>query len=306
MKRLLGLFLALALAFGPVAQAGQPTLLGAGGVTVASGSLPLDSGPAASRAVSLRLLRTAYAGNDITVRRSSDSATSNIGFSSGVINTTALLSFCAATTCVVTTWYDQSGNARDWTAISGAEPVIVSAGSLITKGGFAALQDSTAQMGFTSTGASTGRPLTILSVWSSTTPTLDAGVLVYGNGSVNGVYYGTSTGGTANGKQSIASVGCCRVVDSTTALTSDTLFQGGIRFDTSTTYTFYLNGVANGTGADSTSFNAYTAATLGAEMSTGSTNGMIGFLSEFVEWTSALTDPQALAFAGNQKTYYGL
>jgi hypothetical protein len=67
-------------------------------------------------AYSLRKLRTAYTGNAIRVRRSSDSAETNIGFGSdGNLNTTALLAHCGSGDGFVTTWYDQSGNGRNAT-----------------------------------------------------------------------------------------------------------------------------------------------------------------------------------------------
>lgn len=306
MKKALTLLFALALAAWTPAQAGGLPLLGVGKPSVAApGGLPLDTGTAASRAFSLRKLRTAYAGNVVTVKRASDSTSSTIGFSGNVIDSTTLLTFCAATNCVVTTGYDQSGNARDWTAISGSEPQIVASGSLVTKGGFPSLNDSTGQMGFSSTGASTTTPLTILGVWAATTPTADRAYITYGNGSSFGFYYGTSTGGTANGKQSVAAAGCCRVFDSSTALTANTLFQGGVRAD-GTNYKFWLNGSPDGTGTYSQSFTAYTAANLGVDSNTTGGNGNIGYITEEMEFTSALTDAEADAKALEEKTYYGL
>ncbi|MFI7430117.1 arabinofuranosidase catalytic domain-containing protein [Micromonospora sp. NPDC049836] len=58
-----------------------------------------------------RALFSAYAGNLYQVRRSSDSATRDIGVLSagGYANATTQDSFCAGTTCVITVVYDQSG-----------------------------------------------------------------------------------------------------------------------------------------------------------------------------------------------------
>jgi hypothetical protein len=91
-------------------------------ITLASNPITpllLDSYPNAAVAYSLRKLRTAYSGNAIRVRRSSDNAEQDIGFnSSGELDTTALLAFVGTGVLnngFVTTWYDQSTNGRNAT-----------------------------------------------------------------------------------------------------------------------------------------------------------------------------------------------
>tara|TARA_R110000868_G_scaffold358716_1_gene620433 strand:- start:268 stop:1134 length:867 start_codon:yes stop_codon:yes gene_type:complete len=93
----------------------------------------LDLFPNASVAYSLRLLRSAYTGSAIRVRRSSDNTEQNIGFNSlGDLDTTALDTFCSGTNGFVTTWYDQSGNGNNLTQTTAAnQPQIVSSGSVI-------------------------------------------------------------------------------------------------------------------------------------------------------------------------------
>lgn len=85
-----------------------------------------------SAAYSLRKLRNAYTGNAIRVRRSSDNAEADIGFTtSGDLDTVALLAHCGAGNGFVTTWYDQSGNGRNATqTTAGAQPQIVNNGVL--------------------------------------------------------------------------------------------------------------------------------------------------------------------------------
>lgn len=84
-------------------------------------------------AFSVRKLRSAYAGAAFRVRRASDNAEQDIGFSAdGRLDTSALLTFCAATDGFVTTWYDQTGNLRHLTqATTTAQPQIVSAGAVL-------------------------------------------------------------------------------------------------------------------------------------------------------------------------------
>jgi 3D (Asp-Asp-Asp) domain-containing protein len=112
-------------------------ILGINGIIASSisGATPLllDLYPNAAAAYSVRKLRTAYTGNAIRVRRSSDNTEQDIGFVSGNLDTTALTSFCSGTNGFVTTWYDQSGNGRNATQTTAAnQPQIVSSGSVLT------------------------------------------------------------------------------------------------------------------------------------------------------------------------------
>jgi hypothetical protein len=88
-------------------------------------------------AYSLRKVRNAYAGSAIRVRRSSDNAELEIGFTaSGDLDTAALLAFVGGGNGFVTTWYDQSGNGRNATqATAGSQPQIVASGAVITMNG---------------------------------------------------------------------------------------------------------------------------------------------------------------------------
>ena len=61
-------------------------------------SLLLDLFPNANVAVSVRKLRTAYTGSCMKVRRSTDNATLDIGFSGNYLDTSSLLSFIGANT----------------------------------------------------------------------------------------------------------------------------------------------------------------------------------------------------------------
>jgi len=99
-------------------------------------SFLLDTYSGAAAAYSLRKLRTAYTGNAIRVRRSSDNAEQDFGFVSNVLDTASLLTFCGAGNGFVTTWYDQSGNANNATQTTAAnQPQIVSSGAMIAING---------------------------------------------------------------------------------------------------------------------------------------------------------------------------
>jgi hypothetical protein len=93
--------------------------------------LLLDLYPNASVAYSLRKLRTAYSGNCIRVRRSSDNTEQNIGFVGNELDTASLLTFCGVGNGFVTTWYDHSGSGRNATqSTAGNQPRIVNSGTL--------------------------------------------------------------------------------------------------------------------------------------------------------------------------------
>jgi hypothetical protein len=123
--------------FGDKLVAGQlPTQLGLIGSQVV-GDFLLDFYPNAAVAYSLRKLRLLYTGNAIRVRRSSDNTEQDIGFSAlGNLDTSSLTSFCGSGNGFVTTWYDQSGNARNATQTTASlQPQIVNNGSVIVDNG---------------------------------------------------------------------------------------------------------------------------------------------------------------------------
>lgn len=85
----------------------------------------LDTFSGAAAAYSLRLLSNSYSGNTIKVRRASDNAELDIGFSNGSLDTSAISTHCGSNDGFVTTWYDQSGNARNATQTNeGKQPKI--------------------------------------------------------------------------------------------------------------------------------------------------------------------------------------
>ena len=101
-------------------------------VPFASANLLLDQYSGATAAYSLRKLRTAYTGSAIRVRRSNDNTEQDIGFTStGDLDTSSLKIFVGANSGFVTTWYDQSTNARNATQTTAAnQPRIVNAGTV--------------------------------------------------------------------------------------------------------------------------------------------------------------------------------
>lgn len=125
------------------------------GSTPAPEPLLLDTYTGAAAAYSLRKLRTAYTGAAIRVRRSSDNAEQDIGFSGVDLDTAALLSFCGAGNGFVTTWYDQSETGNNATqATTTLQPQIVASGAVLIQGGLAAIQSNAQRLDFTGVSAS--------------------------------------------------------------------------------------------------------------------------------------------------------
>jgi hypothetical protein len=120
------------------------------GFRAPSGLTPLllDTYSGAAAAYSLRKLRTAYTGNAITVRRSSDNTSQQIGFdANGNLDTTALTTFVGAGNGFVSTWFDQSGNGRDLTQATAAnQPRIVNSGVIEILNGKAGLYNSSSSV----------------------------------------------------------------------------------------------------------------------------------------------------------------
>jgi hypothetical protein len=141
-----------------VSKLAASSLTGAGtlaaNLTVTGGGvLLLDLYPNAAAAYSLRKLRTAYTGSAIQVRRSSDNNVQDIGFTAlGVLDESALTTFCGSGNGFVTTWYDQSVNAinaSQGTALN--QPQIVSSGVVILLNAKPSLQfDNTSDVLITS------------------------------------------------------------------------------------------------------------------------------------------------------------
>lgn len=99
--------------------------------TVTTTPPPLDTYTGSVVAYSFRLLRTAYSGNCIKVRRSSDDTEQDIGFVSGFLDTASLKTFVSSNSGYISKWYDQSGNSHDGVQTTNAnQPRIVNAGAV--------------------------------------------------------------------------------------------------------------------------------------------------------------------------------
>lgn len=156
-------------------------LASAGGVI-----LPLlDTYPNAAAAYSLRLLRTAYTGSTIRVRRSSDNTEQDIGFVNNELDTSSLTSFCGSGDGFVTTWYDQSGNGYNATqSTASQQPQIVSSGSVILENTKPTLQFDGSNDFFVNNSINITQPITKFTI-AKNTDNSKAGVFTDSNNTTN-------------------------------------------------------------------------------------------------------------------------
>jgi hypothetical protein len=259
----------------------------------------------AQAAYSVRKLRSAYTGNALQVRRTSDSTTSNIGFTfAGNLNTASLLTFCAATNCHVATWYDQTGNVRNATQATPAnQPRIVNAGVLETQNTRPSLRApmTTISMNITATG------------WNSTTGwSLSTVARTQIDPPVNSTYTGPYVSADCSPTQSHVPWTDGVIYDAfgsnarkTTANPATTLAQLNVYNVVSApgSWTNYLNGTQIfNTGTNTICANPTSGARL--FFSIGGAYYLNGYVSEAIIYTSPLTNPQRTGIQGNQKIYF--
>jgi hypothetical protein len=106
------------------------------GTLLAGNILDKTGNPTATPLVafSLRQLSSAYTGNLIQVRRSSDNVTKDIGFTAaGDLDTASLKAFVGSNTGYVSIWYDQSGNGYNATQTTMANQPTIIIGGLINR-----------------------------------------------------------------------------------------------------------------------------------------------------------------------------
>ena len=269
----------------------------------------LDTYPSALEAYSVRLLRTAYTGNAIRVRRSTDNAEQNIGFVNGYLDTASLLTFAAwPNNAFVTTWYDQSGNGRNVTqTTAGNQPQIVGSGILLTSNGKATISYGTAANDWwlNMNGLGAQSTISLFATWTIT------------DGPSNGGVYGPSTNNVGVGLEIIQAGptnqtyvrinGTERITGSTTASrlwTSATQTISAILGNSTSTTALKNN--ASVTMANSTAMptlNSSEPTSLGRYYDPVSYN-MNGNIQEWVVWTSNQTSNSS-GINSNINSFYG-
>jgi hypothetical protein len=123
----------------------------------------------ATAAYSLRKLKSS-ATKAVRVREDSGNTETDIGFSGGALDETALLNHVGSNNGFVTKWYDQSGNGNDASNSNASrQPKIVSSGTVIQENGQPAIQfDGSSQfLSLSKAGAFDADIFTILMVYKA-------------------------------------------------------------------------------------------------------------------------------------------
>lgn len=268
-------------------------------VLAASFSGVIDQvGVSAQVAFGTRKLRSAYAGSALRVRRSSDNAELDIGFTaSGDLNTTALLAHCGAGQGYVVTWYDQSGNGNDVTqATALAQPQIVIGGSVHAINGKSAVNFDGLSWALLRTGATLNMGV-INSVNSPGSFGAVRTIARHLNGTSGVVWY-----------LRIDAAATMLFVKDVTGISSGVvsavpMVHTGVRTD-GTNSVIYINGTSSGTASIMS-----TGATVGnfaiGQHPAGGQN-YLGNISEVVIFSADLTTTQRQTLEQNQGTYFGI
>jgi hypothetical protein len=272
-------------------------------------------GVSAAAAYSTHQLKSS-ATNCVRVRRSSDNAELDIGFTaSGELDTAALLDFVGSGSGFVTTWYDQSGNGRNATqTTAGNQPRIVNSGALEASNGkpeirfdgvddylaaASPLIDTTHSLFVLFTPTIENVTGSVFGQWSSgqtgrftilvnqiSSGAASAGFLNAFNGSATG---GGGSGGLAI-EVAISNTPTLITSISTTGSEQWKLFKNGAEWDSATIPSVY-------TGVNSA---------IGSLNGTGSSLPFDGTLSELISFPSALSTTARQTLERNQGAYYGI
>lgn len=279
-------------------------------------------------AYSLRQLKSTYTGPAIQVRRSSDNATSNIGFdSNGNLDTAALTTFCGANSCFVSIWYDQSGNNLNQSqATIARQPMIVNAGNIVTFNGKPAINFASASLQYLTYIQTPGT-----SFLSTTTGNTVVGVFNTGprSGAVGGALISESStalnnptvewiaayngfAGTNNNWLFFRNDNAANFTDwTTTALAHNSLNNHYVLSLSTTTATQdwrdYLNGTAVATNTSSASITGpftFTNLSVGAYVRASVNQYYNGTTTELIGFKSVLSSSDRSSLTYNQSEYY--
>jgi len=253
-------------------------------------------------AYSTRKLLTAYAGSALKVQRASDNAQQDIGFSSGVLDIASLATFCSGTTGRVITWYDQNGGTNLTQATFANAPIIYQSGAtnFINTTRPALLYAAATPTYFTN--ALSANPSNNLFQNAVVAASLATTQCITGPNLSSGLEWRMN----ASGAMELLSSGASSIATSTAGATANVASVVEASFD-GTTYAFWIDGTAKGTGSNATSFTARTL-NLGVQDSDSTKDdGMTGSIGEYVAYDTvgALSSGTRTSIEANQKTYWG-
>lgn len=279
---------------------------------VQSAYKPLDLVGSSKVAYGLRLLRNAYSGNLIRVRRSSDNAEQDIGFVGQNLDIASLMSFVGSGSGYVTTWYDQSGNSKNLTqTTTSAQPRIVNAGVLETINGLPTVYFDGSNdhlLNSAMTGFISGSDITSVMVASThaSSPIWGRYVVLHKTGD----YYEYTT---STSMQLLTLAGDVYSIQSHTnnmgapgynSATPGTLFQAVAYHSSANSELFYVNGTLQSAGTVSNSLAPDYLVVGAGRDNTSVTDYARGTVSELIIYNSALSGSNILSLELAQLYYF--
>ncbi len=181
----------------------------------------LDTFPSSAAAYSLRNLSSTYKGALIRVRRSNDNAEQDIfGDYYGNLDTAGLKEFVGANNGFVTTWYDQSTNARNATqTTANDQPRIVNAGVVERQNGKPSIFQAAQFLRWSKLNSTLGQAYCI---WRSSATSPSVILIPFGSTDGTGTYYG-AMGGSGVTEQNYGTPAYFKNLDSQLASTRTAL-----------------------------------------------------------------------------------
>jgi hypothetical protein len=280
-----------------------------------SSGLILD-GLNSAAAYSLRKLRSAYTGPAIRVRRSSDNAELNIGFTvSGNLDTGTLVAHVGSGSGFVTTWYDQSGNNRHATqATAGNQPRIVNAGVIDIANGKPAIRFDGVNDYLAAASPLIGTTHSLFILFTPTIENEFGTVFGQWKSGENGRFYvianQESAGPISAGRLNVANT-TATGGNGTNGLAADVAISNTLTLITSISTTgseqwkLFKNG-AEWDSATITSVYTGVNSAIGSLNGTGSLLPFEGTLSELISFSSVLSTTDRQTLERNQGAYYGI
>ena len=263
--------------------------------------LALDNFPTAKFAFSTRKLRSNYSGSAYRVRRSSDNAEQDIGFSGNDADVAAMATFVGANTGSIVVWYDQAGS-NNLTPLATLGPEVRSASTNRTLNSMPAAYFTGSDLRTGNTSISvvpSGNPIHYLAVVSVDNFTdYRTIVCVPAGGGGNGFHwYTVITTGILGTSNQLVGIG-----DSSSAISAATKALVEFKYD-GTNWAHFLNSSANGSGS-----NAQTVTqTFVFGGQAGNVFPMVGYMPEIIayEVLGDLDSGQLSLLRQNMKTYWG-
>ena len=267
-----------------------------------TGGKLLNDYPVASVAYSLRLINGDYTGSCLRVRRSSDNAEQDVGFSSGVIDTSSMETFVGSgNDGFVVKWYDQSGNSNDASQSTALkQPKIVSSATTVSSGGKPAIEFNEQRLDisllpFNRTSPQTALAVCELDVSAVTGDDNEAHIFGVGSSSNGWMHnYGDKLGADANGTDMEliynSASGSGPTIQDPTNITDDAIMLAFFTNDGTTNKLSHDNGSPVSNTTSLSPYAGYSKATIGA--GDGSDSGTTasdwrGKISEVIQWHSS-------------------